>query len=206
MRTGLFVVLWWLHTTVLAATGIDQLNQFHHQVKAFTADFKQVLKDSSGNTVQESSGKVWIERPGRFRWEYSDPYPQVIVADGRRIWIHDPELDQVTVKRADQTLGNAPAQVLSGKHPLERDFKLDEINREDNLQWVKLRPKQEDSDFAEIAVAFGASGLSQLELKDNLGQRTLIVFHELKTNSKIEPSVFYFTPPPGTDVIGGDQL
>jgi outer membrane lipoprotein carrier protein len=189
----------------MAAAGIDQLNEFHEQVKAFKADFTQVLKDSSGNIVQESSGKVWIQRPGLFRWEYNEPYPQVIVADGRRVWIHDPELDQVTIKRADETLGNAPAKILSGKNPLTRDFKLNEINREDNLHWVTLTPKQEDSDFAEIAVAFDASGLSQLELKDNLGQRTLISFHQLNANSTIDPSTFYFTPPPGTDVIGGEQ-
>jgi len=205
MRTGLFIFLWCLQSITMAAAGIDQLNQFHEQVKAFKADFTQVLKDSSGNTVQESSGKVWIQRPGLFRWEYNEPYPQVIVADGRRIWIHDPELDQVTIKRADETLGNAPAKILSGKNPLTRDFILNEINREDNLQWVTLTPKQEDSDFAAIAVAFDATGLSQLELKDNLGQLTLISFQKLKTNSTINSSIFHFTPPPGTDVIGDKQ-
>ena len=206
MRSGLFIILCWLQTSLFAATGIEQLNQFHSQVNAFKADFKQVLKDASGNTVQESSGKVWIQRPGLFRWEYNDPYPQVIVADGRRIWIHDPELDQVTIKQADETLGNAPSQILSGKHPLTQDFKLNEVNRDDNLHWVTLVPKQEDSEFAEIAVAFNSDGLSQLELKDKLGQRTLIIFQQLITNGDIEPATFYFTPPPGTDVIGGDQL
>jgi len=202
----LFITLLFIHTHLYASAGLDALNRFHKEVNAFQADFSQVLKDAMGNTVQESSGKVWIKRPGLFRWEYSDPYPQVIVADGERIWIHDPELDQVTVKEAAKAMGNAPALVLSGKHPLSRDFKLTEIDRGDNLQWVSLVPKKEDTEFSEISVAFDQSKISVLELKDNLGQRTQIRFHQLKINTIVDDKKFRFTMPPGTDLIGGDQL
>ena len=199
MRSLLFVSLLVFHACLYAATGLEELNRFHKEVNAFEADFSQVLKDATGNTVQESSGQVWIKRPGLFRWEYSDPYPQVIVADGERIWIHDPELDQVTVKQASKAIGNAPALVLSGKHPLSRDFKLKEVDRGDGYQWVSLTPKQEDSEFAEISVAFKASSIAILELKDNLGQRTQIHFHQLKTNAVMDKKLFRFTMPPGTD-------
>ena len=96
MRVLLLLSFYLLHAIANAASGMDQLNRFHNDVSSIDAEFYQVLKDASDNKVQESSGKVWIKRPGLFRWEYNDPYPQVIVADGERIWIHDPELDQVT--------------------------------------------------------------------------------------------------------------
>jgi outer membrane lipoprotein carrier protein len=206
MRVSLFFLFYLLHAVVYAASGMDQLQRFHNDVNSIEADFYQVLKDTSDNKVQESKGKVWIKRPGLFRWEYNDPYPQVIVADGQRILIYDPELDQVTIKQEASAIGNAPALVLSGKYPLARDFKLTEVDRGDQYQWVSLVPKQEDSDFAEISVAFLNDVLIMLELKDNLGQRTQIHFKSQKTNSVIDASKFHFNIPPGTDVIGGDQL
>ncbi len=206
MRAFFLFSLYLLHAVVHAASGMDQLNRFHNGVTSIEADFYQVLKDTSDHTVQESSGKVWIKRPGLFRWEYNDPYPQVIVADGERIWIYDPELDQVTIKQESRAIGNAPALVLSGKYPLSRDFKLSEVDRGDKYHWVSLVPKQEDSDFAEISVAFLDDVLIMLELKDNLGQRTRIHFKSQKTNADIDASRFKFIIPPGTDVIGGDQL
>jgi len=206
MRTLLFLSLSMFTLVLHAATGLEQLNHFHDRVKSFSADFSQVLKDASGNKVQESSGKVWIKRPGLFRWEYNNPYPQVIVADGQRIWIHDPELDQVTVKKESEAIGNAPSLVLSGKYPLSRDFTLKEVNRGDQYQWVSLTPKQDDADFKEISVAFSKQTMTILELKDNLGQRTQITFKGLKMDSAIDDSRFKFSIPPGTDLIGGDQL
>jgi outer membrane lipoprotein carrier protein len=206
MRVLLFLSFYLLHAIANAASGMEQLNRFHNDVSSIDAEFYQVLKDASDNKVQESSGKVWIKRPGLFRWEYNDPYPQVIVADGERIWIYDPELDQVTIKQENSAIGNAPSLVLSGKYPLSRDFKLTEVDRGDQYQWVSLVPRQEDSDFAEISVAFLNDALVMLELKDNLGQRTQIHFKSQKINSVIDASKFRFSIPPGTDVIGGDQL
>ncbi len=206
MRVLLVLSLCLFHASIFAASAMDQLNRFHDDIRTIEADFHQELKDANDNMVQESKGKVWIKRPGLFRWEYNEPYPQTIVADGLRIWIYDPELDQVTVKQEDSAMGNAPALVLSGKHPLDRDFKLIEVDRGDKHQWVTLVPKQDDADFAEISVAFLNDVLALLELKDKLGQRTLIHFKSLKTNADIDTTKFHFNVPPGTDVIGGDQL
>jgi len=195
-----------LFSIAASASGLDTLNQFHKNVKSLQAEFTQVLHDADANKVQESSGTVWIQRPGLFRWEYSNPYPQVIVADGKRIWIYDPELEQVTVKKESDAIGSAPALVLSGKRPLEQDFTIKEIDRKDNYTWVSLTPKKDDTDFAEISVGFIGQTIAILELKDKLGQRTKIHFKQLKTNIKHEKSRFKFTTPPGTDVIGGDQF
>jgi len=189
----------------VAGNGIDALNQFHKNVKSLKAEFTQVLLDADLNMVQESSGQVWIERPGLFRWEYKKPYPQIIVADGNRIWIYDPELEQVTVKKESDAIGSAPALVLSGKRPLADDFDIQELGRKDDFTWVKLIPKKEDTDFSEITVAFNKKVITLLELTDRLGQRTKIIFKDLVTNTVHDKSRFEFVAPPGTDIIGKEK-
>ena len=101
MRIFIFLLLFITGESVLAGSAIEQLKAFHKQVTTLTGKFTQVLNDAQSNKVQESSGTVWIQRPGLFRWEYTKPYPQVIVADGKHIWIYDPELEQVTVRKED---------------------------------------------------------------------------------------------------------
>ena len=127
------------------------------------------------------------------------------MADGERIWIYDPELEQVTVKKEVDAIGSAPALVLSGKRPLDQDFNVKELDRNDSYTWVSLTPKKDDTDFSEISVAFNNKIIAIMELKDKLGQRTRIVFNELKTNLNNDKSIFKFIAPPGTDVIGSDQ-
>jgi len=191
-----------INTATFAATGQDLLNKFHLNVKSLKADFTQTLFDTEGGTVQESKGFVWIRRPGLFRWEYQQPYPQEIVADGRHIWIYDPELEQVTVKKEEHAVGNAPALVLSGKRPLSDDFLLTPVERQDKYAWVSLKPRKEDRDFSEILVAFFNDSLAILELKDNLGQRTQIHFANVAVNLALDDKKFRFIVPEGTDIIG----
>jgi len=202
----LFLFLLMHSSMSVADSGLDTLKQFHNNIKTLKAEFTQVLHDVDANEVQESRGIVWIQRPGLFRWEYSNPYPQVIVADGSKIWIYDPELEQVTIKKESDAIGSAPGLVLSGKRALEEDFNMKEIDRKDAYTWVSLTPKKEDADFSEIAVAFIDKTIAILELKDKLGQRTKIHFKGLETNISLDASRFEFRTPPGTDVIGGEQL
>ncbi|NOY66767.1 MAG: outer membrane lipoprotein chaperone LolA [Gammaproteobacteria bacterium] len=200
----LFIFFLMCGSVSAAEKGVDALEQFHQKVTSLQGEFVQVLLDADANKVQESSGLVWIKRPGLFRWEYNKPYPQIIVADGNRIWIYDPELEQVTVRKEEDAIGSAPALVLSGRHPLNKDFNIKELNRNDGYAWVSLTPKKEDADFSEIAVAFKGKVISVLELKDKLGQRTKIIFKGLKINALTDESRFKFVIPPGTDVIGAD--
>lgn len=200
----IFLLAVLLSTVVNASTGLDQLNRFHSDVASLQGKFIQVLRDDKGNKVQESKGTVWIKRPGLFRWEYTDPYPQTIVGDGRQIWIYDPELEQVTVKKESNAVGKAPALVLSGKQPLNKNFVVTEVQRSDGYDWVSLVPKKEDSDFSEISVAFKKNTLAILELKDKLGQKTSIHFIGLKVNSDIDKNRFKFRMPPNTDIIGDE--
>jgi len=186
---------------VQAGAGLDRLNAFYRDVHSLRAHFDQMLLDSDGGMVQESSGTVAIERPDRFRWDYTKPYPQLIVGDGRRLWIYDSELEQVTVKRMDKAMGNAPALVLSGNRPLAEEFHIKELGRRDGLLWVQLTPKRPENDFKDVRIGFGTH-LERMDLEDNFGQVTRIHFTDLQRNPKLPPKLFHFVVPKGVDVVG----
>jgi len=184
------------------AGAIDQLNRFLQETRTLKADFAQVVVARSGRKPQESSGTVAISRPGKLRWEILKPYPQLVVGDGEKIWIHDPELKQVTVRKAGQTLGGSPAALLAGKNELERDFVLAEAGEADGLAWVEATPKQSESGFEKVRLGFAGADLRGMELYDNFGQVTHIRFSKLARNPNLPADTFRFVPPAGADVVG----
>ena len=169
------------------------------------ADFSQSIVSESKPSVEKSSGVLQMERPGKFRWDYSFPFKQQIVADGRKLWIYDIEMDQVIVKPLDLVLGNTPAVLLSGNADIAEKFEVSEItttsDSEKGLFWMQLSPKQEETGFEKLLLAFSGNDLRVMELKDAFGQVTRIKFSNLKQNPDIDPSVFRFVVPPGVDVI-----
>ena len=192
-----------LSLSAAASAGVarDRLEAFNRTVQSLSADFEQILFDEDGNAVKRSTGRVAIQRPGRFRWDYEKPYPQLILADGSRLWIYDPDLDQVTVKPLAEALGNAPAMLLSGEQDLEADFIIQELPARDGLQWVELYPRKADSEFRLVRLGFGKR-LEMMEFEDPLGQKTRIRFRDMQINARLDPGFFRFTPPPGADVVG----
>jgi len=190
-----------LTPAALAATAIEKLNEFNTQVNSLSADFKQTLYDSEGEAVQQSSGKLLIHRPNRFRWDYIKPYPQLLLADGKRFWIYDSDLEQVTVKLISEVLGNAPSMLLNGKRVLDEDFIIKDLGKKEDMLWVELFPRKSESDFKLVRLAFKKQ-LQIMEFEDSLGQLTRIEFDKLKTNIKIDSDQFVFHVPKGADVVG----
>jgi outer membrane lipoprotein carrier protein len=182
-----------------------KLRDFFSQIKSMKAEFSQSIVSQSKPNVEKSTGVLQMERPGKFRWDYSFPYQQQIVADGRKLWIFDIEMDQVIVKPLDLVLGNTPAVLLSGNADIAEKFDVSEISATDDndkgLFWMQLTPKQEETGFEKLLLAFNGNNLRIMELKDAFGQVTRIVFSNLEQNPEIDPSVFQFTVPPGVDVI-----
>jgi chaperone LolA len=172
------------------------------------AQFKQVLTDRNGQVVDQSSGTLSIRRPNRFRWDYREPYQQVVVADGARIWLYDADLEQVTVRQLDDTLSATPAMLLSGEGNLEDNFTVTQVTREgrdtgtDAIEWVRMEPRRNDTDFKWVQLGFAADTLRFMQLADKLGQTTVLEFSQLERNPVLDPSRFTFTVPPGADVIG----
>ncbi len=149
-----------------------------------------------------AAGTLAIEKPGRFRWDYQSPSPQLLVSDGRTIWLYDEELEQVTVRRAGDTLTATPASLLSGRDKASERFEAVAGVPRDGLEWVILTPRLEDTDFREVRLGFRGDALVRMELEDRLGQTTRIAFSDLQQNVALPPGLFTFEPPPGVDVVG----
>ena len=187
---------------IAEAGAVDQLHDFLKSTKTLKADFAQSVIAKNGRKPQQSSGVVAIARPGKLRWEIQKPFPQLVVGDGEKIWIHDPELQQVTVRKAGQAIGGSPAALLSGSNELEKNFTLKEAGEADGLAWVEATPKVSDSGFERVRLGFSGSDLRAMELLDSFGQTTLIHFTRLERNPALPAATFKFVPPAGVDVVG----
>jgi len=184
------------------AGAIDQLRAFLDDTRSYRADFEQSVLSRNGRKPQESSGKLAILRPGKLRWEILKPYPQLVVGDGEKIWIHDPELQQVTVRPAGEAIGASPAALLAGSNALEKNFVLKEGGERDGLAWVEATPKTAESGFEKVRIGLLGKEMKVMELFDNFGQTTLIRLQRSERNPALSATLFRFTPPAGTDVIG----
>ncbi len=196
--TVAFLVLPWS----AQAGAIDQLHQFLQSTKTLKAEFAQTVIAKNGRKPQQSSGQVAISRPGKLRWDIQKPYPQLVVGDGEKIWIYDPELKQVTIRKAGQAIGGSPAALLAGSNELEKNFKLSEAGESEGFNWVEAIAKADDSGFEKIRLGLVGSDLRAMELYDNFGQTTLIRFSRLERNATLPAATFKFTPPAGVDVVG----
>jgi len=187
---------------VAQAGGMDRLDQFMSSTLAATGEFEQRIYNRERKLVQESRGTLAFQRPGRFRWAYSKPYPQLIVGDGARVWVYDEDLNQVTVRKLDQALGATPAALLAGANDALKAFMLKDEGTRDGLEWVEAVPRDKDSTFERIRMGFGFSGLERMELTDVFGQTTELRFRTLQRNPRVDPALFRFAPPKGADVVG----
>ncbi len=188
--------------TAQAASGEERLKSFFKGLDSLTADFKQVLTGEGGQVLQQSNGVLFIQRPGKFRWNYSAPYKQVLVADGKKLWHYDPDLAQVTVRPLDQAIGNTPALLLSGKQSPEENFNITDAGKKNGLEWIELHPKNADLNVERIRIGFAGDTIKVMEVTDSLGQVARIQFSNVKRNPRIDPNQFVFVPPAGTDVVG----
>lgn len=201
IRFSLFLLLC-LFSALVQASALGSLRAFVQKAQTFKAVFSQTLLDKNLQVVQEASGVMMFERPGKFRWTYEKPYQQLIVGDGAKVWFYDQDLNQVTVRQLDVAIGSSPAALLAGSSTIERDFDLTEIEVQDGMEWLEAKPKAKESTFELIRMGFSQKGeLREMVLRDNFGQFTLLVFTELDTNPVLTPDLFQFSPPAGADVI-----
>jgi chaperone LolA len=182
--------------------GQQRVERFLQGLEGLQAQFTQTLSDRAGQVTDESTGILAIKRPNRFRWDYRKPHEQTIVADGKRVWVYDADLEQVTVRALDDTLSATPAMLLSGDSKLEDNFTATQSKQEQGVQWVRLEPKRDDTDFKWIRLGFAGDDLKFMQLADKLGQTTTLEFSKFERNPPLDPSRFVFTVPPGADVIG----
>ena len=161
-----------------------------------------VTKDKLGDLLERTSGNLQIQRPGQFRWTYTEPYEQQLVADGLNIWSYDVDLAQVTVKSQREALANTPALLLGGSEDALQQFNNDGSYVEAGTTWVKLSPKNTDSGFLRVELGFKHDRLYRMVFFDNLQQTTLVALHDVAIDVPFEPGEFVFDVPDNVDVVG----
>jgi outer membrane lipoprotein carrier protein len=183
------------------AGAVDAFLAFTSGNRTATARFEQQVLDRTGRTVERSTGSFAFSRPGKFRWAYDKPLRSVIVADGAKLWIHDEDLNQVTVKAMDRALSATPAALLAGKDDVTAVFSLREAGSEGGFDWLEAVPKDKDTGFDRVRVGMKGGVPAAMDLHDALGGRTLLRFPEFRANAKVDPETFRFVPPKGADVL-----
>ena len=182
------------------ADALDTLREFVREVKSGRAAFAQTVTSADGQKKRDSSGSFEFERPNRFRFEYARPFEQLIVSDGQKVWVHDLDLNQVTVRPLSQALGATPAALLAGAS-LDREFELAALPSHDGVDWVSATPRQTDGAFQAMRIGFRGKALAAVEILDSFGQRSRLEFSHYEANVPLPASTFRFAPPAGADVI-----
>ena len=187
---------------VVDEVGEQLVGDFVENVITLQGRFEQSLIDADGNIVERSSGMLEIERPGRFRWSYSEPYEQWLVADGLNIWSYDVDLAQVTVKPQADALANTPALLLGGSEDAMAQFRFDGSMVEKGTTWVRMIPLDTTSGFERMELGFTGGDLTRMVFFDNLEQTTLVALYDVTTNEPIDAERFSFTVPDEADLVG----
>lgn len=201
MKSFLTGLLLGAATLAAQADAVDTLREFTRDVKSGRAAFAQTVTSPDGAKKKSSTGSFEFSRPNRFRFAYSKPFEQLIVSDGQKVWLHDIDLNQVSVRLLDQALGATPAALLAGGS-LERDFELSALPARDGLDWALATPRAKDGSVTQLKVGFRGKELAALEIVDAFGQRSLLQFSAVQQGVAVPAERFRFVPPAGVDVIG----
>ena len=186
-----------------SSDGIDALDRFLDTVHSFSADFEQEVWDADQTLVETSVGTVSLKRPDRFRWTYMTPYEQIVLSDGRRLWMYDVDLKQATVTSLDELGTTSPAMLLSGDESVRDGFEEQSFVR-DGMPWVRLRPRVSDPEFREVSIRFAAGLPDVVEFVNGLDQTTRITFSAAVVNPVLDDRLFEFHRPRGVDVLGDE--
>jgi outer membrane lipoprotein carrier protein len=190
-------------TTAATASAAAEVEKYLNGLASWSADFEQTIDDGHGNVLRSAAGRLYLQRPGKFRWDYSQPSEQLVLADGKQIWFYDKDLAQANVRDMDTSLASTPASLLSGSGSVSTQFDVTALPPSAGLKWFQLVPKHADTDFQLVRIGFDKGGeLRSMFLADKLNQITQLTFSNSKRNVQLAPDLFSFAPPPGVDVIG----
>lgn len=182
-------------------TATQQLRDFIKQVQSAQGQFRQHTVDAQGQTRPEQSGDFAFKRPGQFKWNVTQPYEQLVMADGKTLFQYDPDLNQLTKRSVDQAIGASPAAILFGNSALDDRFDLSDLPRAEGMDWLRVKPKNSDAGFDYVDIAFNQNQPQQLVVQDGFGQQTRIHLQHMKTNIALEASTFVLNPPADVDVV-----
>ncbi|MFT5372435.1 MAG: outer membrane lipoprotein carrier protein [Lysobacterales bacterium] len=182
-----------------ARTGLEAFSQDLHSLKAA---FVQTIVAPDGSLESESSGEVWLQQPGLFRWSYGGDFPELIVADGEKLWMYDPTLEQVTVKAQSGLAENSPLMLLTDLDLIDEQFSVTEVGDFEGVNLLELVSLNPESEFDKVMLGFKGQQLALMSLEDAFGLRTQIRFSDIERNPELDAGLFHFIPPENTDVVG----
>lgn len=189
--------------TAFAATGARaRLDAFARGLHSLRGHFSQTVYDAHGNVDGTSRGTLALQAPRLFRWQVTEPYQQLIVADGKKVWVYEPDLQQVTVRDQGTEEAHSPLTVLTDLSQLDSEFKATDVGSRDGLEWLRLVARGKDAQFEYAEIGFDSTGPRRMVFKDTLGNRTDIAFSGWERNPSLPAGTFTFVPPQGTDVVG----
>ena len=186
--------------------GLDRLRTYLDEFQSLRANFRQEVVNRDMELVEQANGEVILQKPGRFVWNYEQPYERVIMSNGERIWLYETDLEQVTVRRFDQGIGETPASLLTGTADVLDHFEYIDASTVEGLELIQLKPRSPESDFESIILGFDGDNLVQIALLDRLEQRTRLYLTNIERPTTTVADDFVFVIPDGVDVIGESEL
>lgn len=204
VNQSLFLFVFVCSSVFASNTGESQLNHFLKNSKGFKADFTQSLFDENGIELQFSAGQFSLLKPGKFSWDYEEPYHQIIMSNGKVIWMFDSELEQVTIKPVDASLSKTSMVLLFNDTNLKKDFNIIALDVVKDVSWLELVSKESSAEFSHIIVGLKNNLIVSIKLIDGFNQTTEIKFTSIKTSPEFKKDRFEFKIPANVDVIGGE--
>ena len=182
------------------------LEAFGQDLERLHARFSQVITSQEGKLLETGSGEVWVSRPGRFRWYYEGEFPELIVADGQHLWMYDPSLEQVIVKKQSVLATNSPLTLLTDLAGLDEQFTVTEMGNNGEVDLLNLDVRDSESEFDRVILGLRNNELVLMAMEDAFGMRTEIRFDDITRNPELDENLFQFEPPPGVDIVGDVTL
>ncbi len=187
--------------SAVAGPGLDQMSGFLKGLHSLAATFDQTVLNTENNHSGRFEGQFLLKRPQRFRWNYTAPYEQDIIADGRWVWVVDKDLEQVSQQSQEDALRGTPAIVLLADTDINKSFEVVELGKHQGEYWLELIPRDPEGPFERIQLAFADNMLKRMETRDKFGQISRFVFHGLQRNIDLPDDLFVYTPTPELDVF-----
>ena len=204
------LLAWYLFASAIqvqaASPDKNPLDVFLEGLNTFSADFEQSLLDSSGEVLETTKGTVRLHRPGMFSWLYSEPYIQKIISDGKTLWVYEEDLEQVIISDVTDAIEDTPALIFSGNYRLVEHYVINELENDDEHGWLELTPRDIESHYRSLRLAFSDNELTAMILFDSLGQTLFITFMNTSRNPNLNRELFRFVPAAGIDVIDARQV
>jgi len=175
------------------------LDAFADDLTSLTAEFTQVTVDGRDEVVEQSAGRMAFEAPEKIRWDYLEPFPQVLIADGERLWHYDEALEQVTV-RPQPAPEDSPMLVLTRPDLLETFYR---VLPSDQANVLRFEPLSDEAGIDMARLTFVDGVPYALDLFDPFGQSTRLTLDNIERNPAIPAGEFVFDVPDGVDVLEG---